>query len=106
VVTVNACGNSRLGEVARHELKNGHLSGSVLHVDTVRVEAQVGLATDVSSIFGVAEQGLLGVVEMAVEDLLGESQTLLAEHTTDISVLGVELLVGGREGLGGREVPS
>jgi len=43
---------------------------------------------------------------MAVEDLLGESQTLLAEHTTDISVLGVELLVGGRERLGGREVSS
>lgn len=41
---------------------------------------------------------------MAVEDLLGEGQTLLAEHATDLGVLGVELLVGGGKRLDRREV--
>ncbi|KAI6748867.1 hypothetical protein HG531_007814 [Fusarium graminearum] len=105
VITVNACGDSRLGEVARHELEDGHLSRSILHVHTVGVETQVSLATDVLSIFGVAKQRLLGVVEMAVEDLLGKCKTLLAQYTTNISVLGVKLLVGRRKRLDGREVP-
>jgi hypothetical protein len=104
VITVNACGNSRLGEVARHELENGHLSRSVLHVDTVGVEAQVGLAADATSIVGVVEQRILGIVEMAVEDLLGEGQALFSENSAHIGVLGVEFLVGRRKRLGGREV--
>lgn len=38
VVTVNAGGDSRLGQVARHELEDSHLGRGVLHVDTVRLE--------------------------------------------------------------------
>ncbi|KAI6752670.1 hypothetical protein HG530_013422 [Fusarium avenaceum] len=101
---MDACGNSRLGEVAGHELKNGHLGRSVLHVDTVGVEAQVGFATDVTSIVGIVEQRILRIVEMAVKDLLGKGQALLSENSAHIGILGVEFLVSRRKRLGGREV--
>jgi hypothetical protein len=70
-----------------------------LHVDAVWLETQVGRAADVTAIGGVGEQGLFDVVEVAVEDLLGERQALRAEDLANIRVLGEEPLVGWREGL-------
>lgn len=104
MVAVNTGRNRRLGKIARHELQNRHLSRGVLHVDTVGLEPQVGVSTNTASIVGVAEQRLLDVVQVAVQDLLGQGQALLAEHATHFGVLVVELLVGGRERLDGGEI--
>jgi len=72
MVAVNTGGDGGLGEVARHELQQSHLGRSVLHVHTVGVKAQIRLSADALAIVRVRQERLLGVVEMAVEDLFGE----------------------------------
>lgn len=106
MVAVDAGGDSRAGQVAGHELEQSHLGGSILHVDTVGVEAQVGPAPDTAAIVGVVEQRLLDVVQVAVEDLLGEGQALLSEDPSDFGVLVEELLIGRRQRLGRGEVSA
>lgn len=106
MITVDASRDSRTLQVAGHELQQGHLSRRILHVHTVRLEAQVSAAANVASIVGVVEQRLFNVVEMTVEDLLGEGEALLAQNATDFGVLVEQLLVGRREGLGGREMAA
>lgn len=98
VVAVDAGGDGRAREVARHELQQGHLRRGVLHVDAVRVETQVGGAADAAAIVRVGEQRVLDVVEVRVEDLLGEGEALAAEDAADLGVLGEEALVSRRQG--------
>ena len=97
VVAVDAGGDVGPCQVAGHELQQGHLRRCVLHVDAVGLEPQVGLAADVASIVRVAEQRLLHVVQVAVQDLLGQSQPLPAQHPPHLGVLVEQALVRRRQ---------
>ena len=113
VVAVNTGGDNGRGEVAGHELQEGHLGRGILHVHTVGLELEVGLAADVTAAVGVGEERLFDIVEVGVEDLLGQGQALRAQHAANLGVLVVEGLIsrrenaaavvggGGRKGAGG-----
>ncbi|PMB71436.1 hypothetical protein BM221_001525 [Beauveria bassiana] len=97
MVAVDARGDGGPLEVARHELQQCHLSRSVLHVDAV------GDAAHTAAIVRAREQRLLDIVQVAVENLLGEGQALGTENATDLRVLVEEPLVGGRQRRGRRK---
>lgn len=94
MVAVNTSGNSRLRQTTSHELQKGHLGGGVLHVDAVRLELQVGLATDIAAAVGVGEQVLFWVVQVAVENLLRKGEAAGAQNPSYFGIFGVEGLVG------------
>jgi hypothetical protein len=71
VVAVNAGGDGGTGHIAGYELQKSHLGRSILHIDAVRAQLEVGLAADILAVVGIAEQRLLYIVQMAVEDLFG-----------------------------------
>ncbi|KAH6609638.1 hypothetical protein Trco_002984 [Trichoderma cornu-damae] len=97
VVAVDAGRDRRPLEAARHELQQRHLRRRVLHVDPVGLQQQVRLAADAAPVVRVAEQRLLHVVQVAVQDLLGQRQALPAEHAPHVGVSGEQLLVGRRQ---------
>lgn len=100
VVAVDTGRNNGLGKVAGHELQEGHLGGGILHVYTVGLELEVGLAADVTAAVGVGEERLFDIVEVGVEDLLGQGQALRTQHTADLGILVVEGLISGRKNAG------
>lgn len=106
VVAVDARGDGGPRQVARHELQQGHLRRCVLHVGAVGLELQVGVAADVAPAVGVGQQVLLGLVQVRVEDLLGEGEAARAQDAADFGIFVVEGLVGRREGRAGREAAS
>lgn len=85
-------------------MQKSHLGGGILHVGAVRLELEVGTATDVTAPIGIGEQVLLRLVEVRVEDLLGEGEAARAENTANFGVFVVEGLVGRREGWSSREL--
>lgn len=93
-------------QVAGHELQQRHLCGGILHIGAVRLELQVGTTTDVAAAVGVGEQVLLGLVEMRVEDLLGEGEAAGAEDPANFGIFAIEGLVRGWEGRSGREAAA
>lgn len=103
MVAVDTGRDGRLRQAAGHELQESHLRRGVLHVDPVRLELQIGLATDVAAAVGVVEQVLFGVVQMAVEDLFGEREAAGAQNSSYFGIFRVEGLVGGGQGRAGRE---
>ena len=85
VVTVDRSGDGSLGKTSRHELEDGHLGGSVLACDTLFVSlcscinvTPIMSPTHVRSQLQVGDTTLnvllVRVVQVAVHDLLGESQ--------------------------------
>lgn len=81
-------------QVASHELQEGHLCGSVLHIGAVGLELEVGTATNVTTAIGVGEQVLLGLVQMGVENLFGEGKATRAKDAANFSIFVIEGLVG------------
>jgi len=74
----------RLAQPTAHKLQQRHLRARILHGHTIGLELQGGLATDIPPAIGVAEQRFLGVVEVRVENLLGEGERPGgAEHAPD-----------------------
>jgi len=69
VVTVDGRGDGDLGDASGNELEQGHLGGGVLASNAVRAELQVRLAAD--------NVLVLGVVQVTVDDLLGEGEGLV-----------------------------
>lgn len=84
MVTVDGGGSSNGGQACGHELENGHLSGGILASYTVGTELEVaGAALNLLTV---------GVVQMGVEDLLGEGERAV-QATTDNSEVLAHLLV-------------
>ena len=109
-------GRDRSGwQVASHELQQCHLRGRILHGHSIRLELESRIAPDVLSIVGIRKEGLLWVVEMGVEDLLGQGQSSrITQHTANfaesLEEFGIRRssrfnvwFVGGGAGLDGRE---
>lgn len=95
VVAVDAAGHGGLGQVASHELQQGHLGGGILHGDAVDEELEVGLGADVAAAIGVGHKGLFDIlVQVAVEDFLGEGELVLGEKLADLVQVAQELAVG------------
>lgn len=91
MIAVNGSRNSGGGKTAGHELKKRHLSGSILHGDTVDFELEVSFAADTTGKAG--EIG--GIIEMGVENLLGESEAIgRAENAANLGEILNELGVG------------
>ena len=85
VITVDGGGVGDLVHTGRHELKDGHLSSSVLTGDTVRSELEVR----VSSLNLLA----MGIIQMGVENLLGIGQGTVETGANNLKVLGHLLVV-------------
>ena len=66
MVAVDGGGHGHLGQATADELQHGHLGGGVLHGHAVRSEAEVAGA----SLYVLPG----GVIEVGVEDLLGQGQ--------------------------------
>ena len=98
VVAVDGGGDAGVGEPRGHELEHGHLRGGVLHGDAVRGELEVVPAADVGE-RGAGGEGLLGVGQVGVEDLLGEGEWLVACDAVDALEVLEQLGVGGHAGL-------
>ena len=85
VIAVDRGGHGDLGQPGGDELEHGHLRGGVLHGDAVGPEAEVALAPH-DVLVG-------GVVQVGVEDLLGEGEGAV-EPGLDRLEVGDEALVG------------
>lgn len=66
MVAVDGGGVGNRGHASRHELEDGHLGGGILAGDAIRAESEVGDTT--------LDLLALRVVQVRVEDLLGEGQ--------------------------------
>jgi hypothetical protein len=64
----------RAPQSTTHKLQQGHLRRRILHSYPIRLEFEIRLATDISSIVRVRQQRLFGILEMRIQDLLGERQ--------------------------------
>lgn len=89
VVAVYARGDGGSRQVARHELQQRHLRRRVLHVGAVGLQLQVGVPANVAPAVGVGQQVLFGLVEVRVEDLLGEGQAARAQDAADFGIFVV-----------------
>lgn len=85
MVTVHGGGGLDGGDTGGHELQNGHLGGGILAGGSIGSQLEVGLSSD--------NLLLVGLVEMAVENLLGVGQGSLESLLDDLDVLGVLLEV-------------
>lgn len=81
VITVDSGGDSGLGEARGNELKHSHLGGGILHGNAIGAELEVSLTTNNVG-------GRVGVVEVTINDLLGEGKRAL-----DVLANGVKALV-------------
>lgn len=85
VITVDGGGGLDTLHVGGHELQNGHLGGGILASNTIGAQLEVRDTTlDVLAV---------GVVQVRVQDLLGESERALQTGTDDGEVLGHLLVV-------------
>lgn len=75
MIAVNACWDSCRRQLAGHELQQGHLCRGILHGHPVRLELEVGSATDIFAIVRICEERLLDILEMGVQDLLGQRES-------------------------------
>lgn len=75
-----------------HKLQQRHLRTRILHRHAIRLELEIRLPAYIPPIIRVAQQRLLGTIEMRVQDLLGERQLALwAEHAAHFLEAGEEL---------------
>lgn len=76
-----------------HELQQRHLCTRILHCNTVDLEFQIGLSTN----FSIAPtKCLLGVDQVGVDNLLGESKALgRSEDSTNLREVLDEFFIGG-----------
>lgn len=88
VIGVDGGGNSNSGHAGRDELEHGHLSSGVLHGDSVGSEVKVRLASSDISVGSV--------VQMTVDDLLGERQRSVKTALDNVDVLGETFVVNWR----------
>jgi hypothetical protein len=79
VVTVDGSGGLNRGHACGHELKDSHLSGGILASNTVRAQLQVGLST--------LNLLTMRVIQVRVDDLLGEGKWSVKTATNDGEVL-------------------
>jgi hypothetical protein len=94
MVAVDTRGDCCRGKTAGHELQQSHLGGGILHGHAIRLELEVGHTPDVLAIVCVGQQGLLRVVEMRVQNLLGERQLPPgSKHAAHLLQASEELLV-------------
>lgn len=97
VVAVDAAGDGGLRQAAAHELQQGHLRRGVLHGDAVDEQLEVGLGAHIAAAVGVGQERLLRVlVQVAVEDLLGERELLVGQQAADLVQVAEQLAVGRR----------
>lgn len=92
-------GNSGRWQVACHELKDSHLGRGVLHGHTVGLELEICISPNVLAVVGIGQQRFFRVVEMSIEDLLGQSQLPRAQNPSNIFESLEDLLVGRDCGL-------
>jgi hypothetical protein len=85
MVTVDGGGSRNRGHASRHELKNGHLGGGILASYTVGAELEVALATN--------NLLVVGIVQMGVENLLGEGERAVQPAANNLEVLAHLLVV-------------
>ncbi|KAI6755925.1 hypothetical protein HG531_005031 [Fusarium graminearum] len=85
VVTVDSGGVGNLVHASRHELEDGHLSGSILASNTIRSQLEVALTT--------LNILTMGISQVRVQDLLGISQGSVQTRADDIKVFGHLLVV-------------
>jgi len=88
VIGVDGRGNSDAGHARGDELEHGHLSGGVLHGDAVGSEVEVRLAS--------SNVGFGSVVQMTVDDLLGESKRSVKTALDNVDVLCETFVVDWR----------
>lgn len=87
VVAVDGGGDSDLGEARGDELQHCHLGGRILHRHTRRAQLQVRLAAHKVIVSA-------GVVQVAIHDLLGQSQGLaLQDATWCLFVFGLGIII-------------
>lgn len=102
VVAVDAAGHGGLRQAAAHELQQGHLRRGVLHGDAVDEQLEVGLGAHIAAAVGVGQERLFRVlVQVAVEDLLGERELLVGQQAADLVQVAEQLGVGWRARLEG-----
>lgn len=85
MVTVYGGGGSNGGHACRHELEDGHLGGGILASYTIGAQLEIaGAALNLLAV---------GVVQMRVEDLLGEGERAVQALAHDLEVLAHLLVV-------------
>jgi len=85
MVAMYSRGSGHRGHAGRHKLQDSHLSSSILASDAIRAKLKVARAAlDVLA---------MGVVEMRVEDLLGESERAIETLAHNAQVLAHLLVV-------------
>lgn len=84
VVAVHGRGHGDRGQTGRHELEQGHLGGGVLASNTVGAQLEVRRAA--------GNVLVLGVVQVAVDDLLGQRERVAETVAHDLQVV-LHLLV-------------
>jgi hypothetical protein len=85
MVTVDSGGSRNRGHAGRHELEDGHLRGGILASYTVGAELEVALASH--------NLLAMGIVQMGVEDLLGEGERAVQPAANNLEVLAHLLVV-------------
>jgi hypothetical protein len=85
MVTVDGGGSSNGGHASRHELEDSHLGGGILASYTVGAELEVALSA--------RNLLVVGVVQMGVQDLLGEGERAVQTSTDNLEVLAHLLVV-------------
>lgn len=91
MITVDGGGGLDGGDTGRHELEDGHLGGGILAGSSVGSQLEVRLSSD--------NLLLMGLVEMAVENLLGVGQGSVESLLDNLNVLVVLLEVDEVVGL-------
>jgi hypothetical protein len=89
VITVNSGGDSNSRETRRDELKESHLSSSILHSNTIRLKVKIRLTTN-------DRLSVLGVAKVRENVLLGKGEGAATSRLLSDSKLGRKLLVRER----------